>query len=237
MILIVDSRNRDYQTSPSSNFTITLQNSISSISTIRLKEVCLDYMPYNIDSSHNRITFTETIIVNDEPTPASDEFYVPVGFYAPADLCQHIANGLNSLSPNSYLYSVTYDENTFCFTIQAIGSFTIVNDQLGILMGYSALNALSAVQISSRHLLNEPNYYYLNIAELKQNVSDDTGMKGCFVFNMNSNPTTEYNGLLTQCLTNTNTTLQLSKLTVSILDRYGQALSLAGNMYFILQFD
>jgi hypothetical protein len=95
--------------------------------------------------------------------------------------------------------------------------------------------AQANTQVSNKQLLNEPNYYYLNISEIKQNVSDNTNMKGCFVFNLKTNPVTEYSGLLTQCITNTNNQFQLSKLTVSILDRNGNILNLNNsNFYFIL---
>lgn len=228
MLLVIDSRNRDNITNPSSNFTITLKNSISNISTIRLKEICCDYLPYNVsaDLSNNTITYTET--------DSFASFDIPDGLYSPDDLCLHLSNGLNATSPNNYLYSVLYDSNTFSYTIQSTGLFTIQNIGLGLTIGFNMVMTQANIQVSNKQILNEPNYYYLNISEIKQNVTDNNIMKGTFIFNLKSNPSTEYNGLLCQCITNTNTQLQLQKLTVSISDRNGLNLKLNGNIYFIL---
>lgn len=231
MLLVIDSRNRDYSTSPTGNFTITLKNAVSNFTSVKLKEICLDYRPYNVSAASDSSTFTFT-----EDGDESD-FNIADGFYNPADLCQHVENGLNAQSPNGYLYSVSYDPNTLCFTIESTSSFIVENSSLAVAMGYSTQLPASSSQTGGRQLLNEPEYFYLNVAELKQNVSNESKMLGSFVFNPHVNPCSEYNGLLSQCLNySKDGSVQLTKLTVSILDSAGNVYNLQnGNYYFVLE--
>ena len=57
MLLIVNSNNKDSNSLSNSNFSVTLQNQISGFTSVRLKEVGLTYMPYNVsaDLSNNFI--------------------------------------------------------------------------------------------------------------------------------------------------------------------------------------
>jgi hypothetical protein len=231
MLLVIDSKNRDYATSATGNFTITLKNAISNFTSVKLKEICLDYRPYNVSATYGTSTFTFMEGL------ATATFTVADGFYSPSDLCQHIQNGMNAQSPNNFLYGVSYDLNTQCFTIESTSSFAVVNSSLGVAMGYATQLPASSTRVSERQILSEPDYFYLNIAELKQNVPNESKMLGSFVFNPHVNPCSEYNGLLSQCINySKDGSVQLTKLTVSILDSAGNVYDLQnGLVYFILE--
>jgi hypothetical protein len=229
MLIILNSKDG---TGTNSNFQISLTNPINQINSIKLKEVGLNYKPYNISSAlgNSTLTFTESI-------GGSFSFTVADGYYQPDELCLHIANGLNASSMNQLLYSVSYNPNTFCYSIQSTGTFYINNTGLGLVLGYTSAGVLAGTQTSNINSVIKNNYYYINITELTQNVGNNAGLIGTFCFNLNNgNITSEYNGLISQIICNSNTSLQLSRFSVTILDSNKNILNLFNNsIYLILE--
>lgn len=99
------------------SFTAVINPTIVNVRTIRLESCVIPYSFYDIDGQYLPLSEDGTTIV-----PVS----VPRQHYSPTELATAWSLALSVASPNSYVYTVTYNYDTLGYTFASTGNFAFL---------------------------------------------------------------------------------------------------------------
>lgn len=165
MNLFVSSKERSSGTS--TNFTLQFPQTFPPCEAIELKAISIPYSYYNVRSTNNSIVFTENA------TQKTATFVV--GSYSGATLASALKTALDLASGGYATFTVTFDSQTFKFTIASTQLF-VLNFPLSvdayILLGFNFANTTSAVTTTSPNaaILSSPNILNLVIREFSESL-------------------------------------------------------------------
>ena len=227
--LVVDSRDRIYQTDSPSNFTISLANQIANVTSVKLKSVAINHKPYNVSTEYHNRTFSY------QEGTHTTTFDLTEGYYTPDQLAKAIAFALNRSSPSHYMYVVLYSEITSKFTIEGSEQFNIVPSSLGRAMGFTQTTTANRIQVSDSIItFDNPEYLLLDIQYFPQAVSTSNNMYGSFIINSDAEQF-EYKGLINQCQT-FGSAMTIKTFIVYLKNRDGSEVNMRGGEFqFILE--
>lgn len=113
-ILVIESINRNLNSTSSSSFNINLGYSVNNIRRLKLLECTMPNSIYNITSLNNALQWVHSSTFN---------YTIPVGSYSISALLSTIQSGMNGLDANSYV--CTYNTNQQTITISGSAAFVI----------------------------------------------------------------------------------------------------------------
>jgi hypothetical protein len=181
---------------------------------------------YNISSEYQNNVFTYT-------ESSNITFLISDGFYTPQQLAQHLQNGLNATSTNSYNYSVLYSDINYKFSINCSSSFSLPVSALGQVLGFTLATGTGTTQLSdSITLLNDPQYMLLDISFVGATMTTTASQKTSFILT-NNRESEEYNGLPNQCQV-FGQPIQIQQFTVFLKNRDGTRVNMNGCNFAVL---
>jgi len=225
--LVVDSRDRLYQTDTPSSFNISLANQISNVTSVKLKSVAINHKPYNVSAEYQNTTFTYQ-----EGTQTAS-FDLTEGFYTPEQLRVAMGYALNRTSPSHFMYVVLYSETTSKFTIEGSSNFSIVPSSLARVMGFTQTTSANRVQVSDSIIsFDNPDYLLLDIQYFPQAVTTSNNMYGSFIINSDAEQF-EYKGLINQCQT-FGSPMNIKTFIVYLKNRDGSEVNMRGAEWYAI---
>lgn len=197
-IVIFDSRDRMKLTDSPSDYVIQLKKPIKHCQSVELKEVLIPWTFYNISAAktNHQLTFLES-------GQSDSTITIADGQYGISSLCLAIKTAMDTASPSSQSYTVTYDSNTMKVNILASTTAIILygsdsakttdlEQQIGFLL--ETASQLSNTSTNVPKILS-PEYLLLTVDFIQDNINTlDSNKNASFVISSNLNANSDIGG-------------------------------------------
>lgn len=160
-LLIASSERSTTNSNSSTDFTLTFPSgSIPFATSAQLKWISIPLSTYVVNTSNQNISYTESTF--------TVTAVIPVGDYDASSLASALQTAMNNVKPATNVYSVSYNTQTYNFTISAASTFTIhwsTNTSLGTKFGFIA-DSTGSTQTSTQAAQLNPLSINVQIYEL-----------------------------------------------------------------------